>query len=47
MIFESATNITNKDDFLEKIHIYIRLVEVFAERNNMNCLLYTSPSPRD
>lgn len=35
MIFESVTNMTSKDEFLEKILIYIRLVEVFAERNNM------------
>lgn len=35
MIFESVKNITNKDDFLEKILIYIRLVEVFAERNGL------------
>lgn len=33
MIFESVKNITSKDEFLEKIQIYIRLVEVFAERN--------------
>lgn len=33
MIFESVKNITSKDEFLEKILIYIRLVEVFAERN--------------
>lgn len=35
MIFESVSNLTGKDEFLEKILIYIRLVEVFAERNNM------------
>lgn len=35
MIFESVKNITNKDEFLEKIQIYIRLVEVFAERNKL------------
>lgn len=35
MIFESVRNITSKDEFLEKILIYIRLVEVFAERNDM------------
>lgn len=33
MIFEPVNNITSKDEFLEKILIYIRLVEVFAERN--------------
>ena len=35
MIFESVNKITSKDDFLEKILIYIRLVEVFAERNGL------------
>ena len=35
MIFESVSKITNKDEFLEKILIYIRLVEVFAERNGL------------
>ena len=35
MIFETVRNITNKDEFLEKILIYIRLVEVFAERNGL------------
>ena len=35
MIFESVNCITSKDEFLEKILIYIRLVEVFAERNKL------------
>lgn len=35
MIFEKVTNITKKDEFLEKILIYIRLVEVLAEREGM------------
>lgn len=35
MIFESVKNIASKDEFLEKILIYIRLVEVFAERNKL------------
>lgn len=35
MIFESVRHITSKDEFLEKILIYIRLVEVFAERYNL------------
>lgn len=35
MIFESVNNITNRDEFLEKIQIYMRLVEVFAERNKL------------
>ena len=33
MIFETVTHIVNKDEFLEKILIYIRLVEVFTERH--------------
>lgn len=33
MIFESVKNIQKKEEFLEKILIYIRLVEVVAERN--------------
>ena len=32
MIFDKLTNISNKEEFLEKILIYIRLVEVIAER---------------
>ena len=32
MIFDKVTNIANKEEFLEKILIYIRLVEVIAER---------------
>lgn len=35
MIFESVKNIISKNEFLEKILIYIRLVEVFAERNKL------------
>lgn len=35
MIFEKVTNITKKDEFLEKILIYIRLVEVIAEREGI------------
>lgn len=34
MIFEGVNNIINKDEFLEKINIYRRLVEVTAERFN-------------
>lgn len=32
MVFESITKISNKEEFLEKILIYIRSVEVIAER---------------
>ncbi len=35
MIFETVSHITNKEEFLEKILIYIRLVEVLAERENI------------
>lgn len=34
MIFENINNISSKDEFLEKVFIYIRLVEVVAERNS-------------
>ena len=34
MIFSTVRNITSKDEFLEKILVYIRIVEVIAERNN-------------
>ena len=37
MIFENINNISSKEEFLEKVLIYIRLVEVIAERNN--CVL--------
>lgn len=36
MIFESVKHITDKSSFLEKILIYIRLVEVYAERMGLN-----------
>ena len=36
MIFESVENIGNKDIFIEKILVYIRLVETIAERNKMD-----------
>lgn len=35
MIFESIGHIKDKSEFLEKILIYIRLVEVYAERNGL------------
>lgn len=34
MIIESVKHINCKDEFLEKVNIYIRLVEVFAEKNS-------------
>ena len=42
MIFEKVTKITNKEEFIEKILIYIRLVEVIAERNKTVIPLQTS-----
>lgn len=44
MIFEKVTNIKNKDEFLERILIYIRLVEVIALRENIAITIVTSPS---
>lgn len=35
MIFENIQHISSKEEFLEKILVYIRLVEVTAERNNL------------
>lgn len=35
MIFESVNHITNKEEFLELVNVYIRLVEVFAERKKI------------
>ena len=34
MIFENIRELKHKDELIEKITIYIRLVEVTAERNN-------------
>lgn len=36
MIFEDINNITNKDEFHEKILIYVRLVEVLANQKGYN-----------
>ncbi len=36
MIFEKVTNISNKDEFKELILLYIRLVEVIAEREKLS-----------
>lgn len=35
MIFENIQHISSKEEFIEKILTYIRLVEVIAERNNL------------
>lgn len=43
MIFESVNHITDKNSFLEKILIYIRLVEVYAERKGLTIpIIYNS-----
>ena len=34
MIYSSIKNTNNKDEILERILVYIRIVEVIAERNN-------------
>lgn len=44
MIFEKVTQLTSKDEFLEKILIYIRLVEVIAKREHLIADKITSPS---
>lgn len=44
MIFEKVTKLTSKDEFLEKILIYIRLVEVIAKREHLVVEKIKSPS---
>lgn len=44
MIFKSVSNITSKDEFSEKILIYIRLVEVLAEREKISIPSISFPS---
>lgn len=44
MIFEKVTQLTSKDEFLEKILIYIRLVEVIAKQNHLIVDKIKSPS---
>ena len=44
MIFNKVTNIQNKEEFLELILIYIRLVEVIAEREKKIIPLLEKPS---
>lgn len=46
MIFEPIRNIENKDFFLELIDVYIRLVELTAERNKMIIPQITTISER-
>ena len=44
MIFEKVTKITSKEEFNEKILIYIRLVETIAKRDNLDIPVIKSPS---
>ena len=44
MIFEGVTHINNKDEFNEKILVYIRLVEVLAEREGKVIPPVSTPS---
>ena len=44
MIFESVGHISNKEEFIEKILVYIRLVEVLAERDNISMPHVSLPS---
>lgn len=44
MIFESVGHLISKEEFIEKILVYIRLVEVLAERENMNIPIVSIPS---
>lgn len=44
MIFEKVTNIINKDEFKELIILYVRLVEVVAEREKITMPLVSSVS---
>ena len=44
MIFENVSHITNKEEFIEKILIYIRLVEVLAERDCISIPQISIPS---
>lgn len=44
MIFESIKSIKSKDEFVEKLLIYIRLIEVMAERYGLNLRNVEKPS---
>lgn len=46
MIFEPISHLTDKDDFIEKVLLYTRLVEVFAERNKLK-IGVSSPNLHD
>lgn len=44
MIFEKVTQLTSKEEFIEKILIYIRMVEVIAKREQLVVVDKSSPS---
>lgn len=44
MIFEKVTQLTSKEEFIEKILIYVRLVEVIAKREKLSFSEFTYPS---
>ncbi|MBR5080816.1 MAG: DNA cytosine methyltransferase [Bacteroidales bacterium] len=44
MIFDSVTRLSNKEEFIEKILVYIRLVEVMAEREGISIPRVSDPS---
>lgn len=44
MIFEDVRHITNKEEFTEKVMVFIRLVEVLAERENISIPQVSIPS---
>ena len=44
MIFESVTRLSSKEEFIEKILVYIRLVEVLAEREGISIPRVSDPS---
>lgn len=44
MIFESVSHLISKEEFIEKILIYIRLVEVLAKRENLYIPKVSTPS---
>ena len=44
---EEALEFIQSDEYVEATPNYLRLRKVFLDENDRNCLLYTSPSPRD
>ena len=44
MIFESVKHITKKKEFQELILIYIRMIEIIANKNKMTVAIISEPS---